>query len=118
MTPLSCLISRSASAFHLWPILMSLSGHRSGISMILILRLRFTTCQVICCQVAPVDMLGYVHLEKRLKRRLRGALHGTVNVEIFAQYIFSRISHRALDARKFDVRDRVLTKVLNRCFHF
>ena len=26
----------------------------------------------------------------------------TVNVEIFAQYIFSRISDRALDARKFD----------------
>ena len=27
----------------------------------------------------------------------------TVNIEIFAQYIFSRISRRALDARKFDV---------------
>ena len=27
----------------------------------------------------------------------------TVNVEISAQYIFSRISRRALDARKFDV---------------
>ena len=26
-----------------------------------------------------------------------------MNVEIFAQYIFSCISHRALDARKFDV---------------
>ena len=29
----------------------------------------------------------------------------TVNVEIFAQYIFSRISRRPLDARKFDVRE-------------
>ena len=27
----------------------------------------------------------------------------TVNVDIFAQYILSRISRRALDARKFDV---------------
>ena len=27
----------------------------------------------------------------------------TVNVEIFAHYIFSRISRRALDGRKFDV---------------
>ena len=26
----------------------------------------------------------------------------TVNVEMFTQYIFSRISHRVLDARKFD----------------
>ena len=30
---------------------------------------------------------------------------GTVNVEIFAQYIFLRISRRALDARKFDVSE-------------
>ena len=29
----------------------------------------------------------------------------TVNVEIFAQYIFSRISRRALDARKNDVSE-------------
>ena len=29
----------------------------------------------------------------------------TVNIEIFAQYIFSRISRRALDARKFDVSE-------------
>ena len=29
----------------------------------------------------------------------------TVNIEIFAQYIFSRISRRAIDARKFDVSE-------------
>ena len=29
----------------------------------------------------------------------------TVNVEIFAQNIFSRISRRAVDARKFDVSE-------------
>ena len=29
----------------------------------------------------------------------------TVNIEIFAQYKFSCISHRALDARKFDVSE-------------
>ena len=29
----------------------------------------------------------------------------TVNVEIFARYIFSHISRRALDARKFDVSE-------------
>ena len=29
----------------------------------------------------------------------------TVNVEIFAQYIFSRISRRALDVRKLDVSE-------------
>ena len=33
------------------------------------------------------------------------ALWDTVNVEIFAEYIFSRISRRALDARKFDVSE-------------
>ena len=30
----------------------------------------------------------------------------TVIVEIFAQYIFSRISRRALDARKYDVSEK------------
>ena len=29
----------------------------------------------------------------------------TVNVEIFAEYIFSRISRRAIDVRKFDVSE-------------
>ena len=33
--------------------------------------------------------------------------HITVNVEIFAQYIFSRISRRALDARKYDVSEKM-----------
>ena len=32
-------------------------------------------------------------------------LISTVNVDIFARYIFSRISCRALDARKFDVSE-------------
>ena len=31
----------------------------------------------------------------------------TVNVDIFAQYIFSRISRRALDARKYDLSEKV-----------
>ena len=31
----------------------------------------------------------------------------TVNVEIFAQYIFSRISRCALDARKYDVSEKI-----------
>ena len=31
----------------------------------------------------------------------------TVNVEIFAQYIFSLISRRALDARKYDVSEKM-----------
>ena len=31
----------------------------------------------------------------------------TVNIEIFAQYIFSRISRRALDARKYDVSEKM-----------
>ena len=31
----------------------------------------------------------------------------TVNVHIFAQYIFSRISRRALDARKYDVSEKM-----------
>ena len=31
----------------------------------------------------------------------------TVNVQIFAQYIFSRISRRALDARKYDVSEKM-----------
>ena len=31
----------------------------------------------------------------------------TVNVEIFAQYIFSRILCRVLDARKYDVSEKI-----------
>ena len=31
----------------------------------------------------------------------------TVNVEIFTQYIFSRISRSALDARKYDVSEKM-----------
>ena len=31
----------------------------------------------------------------------------TVNVEIFAQYIFSRISRMTLDARKYDVSENL-----------
>ena len=31
----------------------------------------------------------------------------TVNVEIFAQYIFSRISRMVSDARKYDVRENI-----------
>ena len=38
----------------------------------------------------------------------------TVNVEIFAQYIFSRISRRALDARKFDVSENYYHNRTNR----
>ena len=38
----------------------------------------------------------------------------TVNVDIFAQYIFSRISHRALDARKFDVSEKYYHNRTNR----
>ena len=30
-----------------------------------------------------------------------------VNVEIFAQYIFSRISGRVLDAQKFDMSEKI-----------
>ena len=32
----------------------------------------------------------------------------TVNVEMFAQYIFWRISRRAVDARKFDVSGNII----------
>ena len=38
----------------------------------------------------------------------------TVNVEIFAQYIFLRISRRALDARKFDVSENYYHNRTNR----
>ena len=38
----------------------------------------------------------------------------TVNVDIFAQYIFSRISRRALDARKFDASENHYHKRTNR----
>ena len=31
----------------------------------------------------------------------------TVNVEIFAQYIVSRVSRRALDARKYDASEKI-----------
>ena len=31
----------------------------------------------------------------------------TVNVEMFAQYIFSRISRRVVDARKYDVSEKL-----------
>ena len=38
--------------------------------------------------------------------RIQEILH-TVNVEIFAQYIFSRISRMALHARKYDVSEKI-----------
>ena len=50
-----------------------------------------------------VPVTGEVFLCQQYK--LISLLQGvgtTVNVDIFAQYIFSRISRRALDARKFD----------------
>ena len=42
----------------------------------------------------------------------------TVNLEIFAQYIFLHISRRALDARKYDVNEKVIIgqiEILIRC---
>ena len=38
----------------------------------------------------------------------------TVNVEIFAQYITSRISRRAIDTRKFDVSENYNQNRTNR----
>ena len=38
----------------------------------------------------------------------------TVNLEIFVQYIFSRISCRPLDARTFDVRENYYHNRSNR----
>ena len=35
------------------------------------------------------------------------SLEHTVNIEMFAQYIFSRISRRALDAQKYDVSENL-----------
>ena len=40
--------------------------------------------------------------------------YNTVNVDIFAQYIFSLISRRALDARKFDVSENYYHNGTNR----
>ena len=45
-------------------------------------------CNMWCCLLSPVSNK-----------------YNTVNVEIFAQYIFSRILRRALDARKFGVSE-------------
>ena len=43
----------------------------------------------------------------------------TVNVDIFAQYIFSRIWCRVLDARKYDVSEKIncysLIELTGRC---
>ena len=50
--------------------------------------------------------------------KLGDAHSNAVNVEIFAQYIFSRISHRALDARKYDVSEKIIIgqiEILIRC---
>ena len=38
----------------------------------------------------------------------------TVNVDIFAQYIFLRISRRAVDARKYDVSENMKYYSANR----
>ena len=46
------------------------------------------------------ELLGLVDLP------LTPAL-SAVNVDMFAQYIFSRISRRAIDARKFDVIENI-----------
>ena len=45
------------------------------------------------------------------KLNVSGTAIYTVNVDIFAQYIFSR---RALDARKFDVREKLNHNRTNR----
>ena len=42
---------------------------------------------------------------------------GTVNVEIFAQYIFLRISRSALDVRKYDVSEKMKHYRSNRFVH-
>ena len=44
-------------------------------------------------------------MHQNVVRKSRGLI--TVNVEIFAQYIFLRISRRALDARKYDVSEKM-----------
>ena len=38
----------------------------------------------------------------------------TINVDIFAQYMFLRISHRAVDARNYDVSERMKHNSVNR----
>ena len=43
-------------------------------------------------------------------------LEHTVNVEIFAQCIFSRISRTALDARKYDVSEKINQNSTNRTY--
>ena len=42
----------------------------------------------------------------------------TVNVDIFAQYIFSRISRRVLDARKYDVSEKINPYRANRINYY
>ena len=46
---------------------------------------------------------------KKHKEKIKNASETThtVNVEIFAPYIFLRISRRALDARKYDVSEKM-----------
>ena len=41
----------------------------------------------------------------------------TVNIYIFAQYIFSRILHSALDARKYDVNEKMKHYRSNRIYY-
>ena len=50
-----------------------------------------------------MDTNSIHNVKKQIYIRI-ASLH-TVNIEIFAEYIFSRISRRAIDARKFDVSE-------------
>ena len=47
------------------------------------------------------------HRAQLHENRTRNLSHATVNVDIFVQYIFSHISRRALDVRKYDVSEKM-----------
>ena len=60
-------------------------------------------------------LISYIRSPKTEKVQTCPCLRlNTVNVEIFAQYIFSRISRRALNARKLDVSENYNCNRTNR----
>ena len=53
------------------------------------------------------QLYSYLCFCNPMLTRGKYCIRNTVNVEIFAQYIFSRISRRVLGALKYDVSEKI-----------
>ena len=59
--------------------------------------------------VKPTIQYSYYTMNLNLNKTcvIHTQKYGTVNVEVFGQYIFLRISRRVVDARKYNVSEKL-----------